>query len=55
MCEKISLTADPSLGADEAYLLFAHPSGRVEKHVAHAIGSLQVPMTDEQLAKKFVD
>jgi hypothetical protein len=25
------------------------------KHIAHAVGSLQVPMTDEQLTAKFID
>ena len=26
-----------------------------EKHIEHALGSLEVEMTDEQLQKKFID
>ena len=26
-----------------------------EKHIEHALGSLEVAMTDEQLEKKFID
>jgi len=26
-----------------------------EKHIEHALGSLEVEMTDEQLEKKFID
>ena len=54
--DKVSIEADPSLAADEACLSLSHSSGmKLEKHVAHAVGSLQVPMTDEQLTAKFVD
>jgi len=28
---------------------------KIEKHIAHAIGSTEVPMTEEQLTAKFVD
>ena len=54
--DKVSIEADPSLAADEACLSLSRSSGmKLEKHVAHAVGSLQVPMTDEQLTAKFVD
>lgn len=54
--DRISIEADTSLTADEAYLSLVHSNGTgLEKHVAHAVGSLQVPMTDEQLTTKFVD
>jgi aconitate decarboxylase len=29
--------------------------GKLEKHIQHAVGSLEVPMTDEQLSEKFID
>jgi aconitate decarboxylase len=54
--DRVSIEADSSLAADEAYLGLHHSDGtKLEKHVAHAVGSLQVPMTDEQLTAKFVD
>ena len=54
--DRVSIEADSSLAADEAYLSLEHSAGtKLEKHVDHAVGSLQVPMTDEQLTGKFVD
>jgi aconitate decarboxylase len=54
--DKVGIEADASLAADEAYLSFAHSDGtKLEKHIAHAVGSLQAPMTDEQLTAKFID
>jgi aconitate decarboxylase len=54
--DKVSIEADTNLAADESYLVLDHADGtRLEKHVAHAVGSLQVPMTDEQLTAKFID
>jgi aconitate decarboxylase len=54
--DMVSIEADPSLAADEAYLSLDHSDGtKLEKHVEHAVGSLQVPMTDEQLTVKFID
>lgn len=54
--DKIDATPDESLKADETYLTvhFAD-GGKLEKRVEHAVGSLEVPMTDEQLTEKFVD
>lgn len=46
---------DNSLRDDEAHLRVTLKDGRVlEKHVAHAIGSLQRPMTDADLETKFL-
>ncbi|KAK4496375.1 hypothetical protein PRZ48_012355 [Zasmidium cellare] len=54
--DKISATADEGLRADEAFVTVVLKDGtRLEKHVVHAIGSLEIPMTDEQLTEKFVD
>ena len=54
--DKIDATPDKDLAADETYLTVYFTNGaKLEKHVQHAIGSLEVPMTDEQLTEKFVD
>jgi aconitate decarboxylase len=54
--DKIEITADPTVAADEAYLSLTHSKGiELERHVKHAIGSSHVPMTDEQLSDKFLD
>jgi len=48
--------ADESLRADECHLV-VKVAGKedIEKHVKYAVGSLERPMTDEQLTAKFVD
>lgn len=54
--DKIEAMADEELRSDEAVLRVKLESGEVlEKHVVHAIGSLERPMSDEQLTGKFVD
>lgn len=54
--DRIDATADSSLTADETKLLLTMNDGRVlEKHVQHAVGSLEVPMDDEMLEAKFKD
>ena len=54
--DKIDAIEDKSLGADEAYITVIFEDGsKVEKHIVHAIGSTEVPMTEEQLTAKFVD
>jgi len=52
---KVEITADDSIRADEAHLHVKLRNERVERHVVHALGSLEVPMTDEQLTEKFRD
>lgn len=54
--DKIDVTEDKTLSADEACITVEFEDGsKVEKHITHAIGSTEVPMTDEQLMAKFVD
>ncbi|KAK5999356.1 hypothetical protein QM012_005574 [Aureobasidium pullulans] len=53
--DRVKLTAKTSFNADEAHLRATHQSGDIEKHIVHAVGSLEVPMTDEQLERKFID
>jgi len=53
---KIDATIDPSFAANEADIALTLQNGAVlTKHVAHAIGSLDVPMSDKQLEEKFLD
>ncbi|KAK3080560.1 hypothetical protein LTR53_020527, partial [Teratosphaeriaceae sp. CCFEE 6253] len=52
----VDAIADGSLAADEVRLIVRFKDGsELEKHVEHAVGSLEVPMSDEQLTEKFVD
>ncbi|KAK6381027.1 hypothetical protein LTS17_005228 [Exophiala oligosperma] len=54
--DKIDALADDTLGADETEIVAEFRDGtRLTKHVVHAIGSLEVPMTDQQLEAKFID
>lgn len=54
--DKIDANPDEKLKADETYLTITFSNGRkLEKQIDHAIGSLEVPMSDEQLTEKFVD
>jgi aconitate decarboxylase len=54
--DKIEAAADGSLAADETYIILTLKDGTtLEKHVSHALGSLEVPMTDAQLEEKFID
>ena len=54
--EKIHTTTDADLGRDEAVLTLTLDNGDlVKKHVKHAVGSIDVPMTDGQLTEKFKD
>lgn len=54
--DKIDAEADENLKADETYLTVTFADGTtLEKHIEHAVGSLEIPMTNEQLTDKFVD
>ena len=54
--ETIDAMADESLAADEADILLTMRDGAVlGKHVKHAVGSVEAPMTDDQLEAKFFD
>jgi len=52
---KVGIMADTTLGADEVHLNMKLKNGVVlKKHILHAVGSLQAPMTDDQLTTKFL-
>jgi 2-methylcitrate dehydratase PrpD len=52
--DKVNATVDKSLRDDEVHARVTLKDGRVlTKYVAHAIGSKEVPMTNEQLEEKF--
>jgi 2-methylcitrate dehydratase PrpD len=52
--DRVTAEADQSVHEDAAHLRIALNSGKViEKHVAHAIGSLKRPMSDADLEAKF--
>lgn len=51
---RVTATADRSVREDEAHVVIVTADGRRhEKHVAHAIGSLEKPMSDGDLDEKF--
>lgn len=52
--EKITTTVDESMKADECRIVVHTSSGKIEKHVDHAVGSLSKPMTNDQLQQKFM-
>ena len=52
----IQAEIDPALAADETLVTLTLADGQtLEKHVAHAVGSIEVPMDDAMLEKKFLD
>jgi len=54
--DKIAATADENLSADEAEIVLEFGDGqKLHSHILHAVGSLEIPMTDDQLREKFVD
>ena len=54
--DKVDAKADANLKADETLIEVTLAGGKkLDKHIVHAIGSLEVPMSDEQLEEKFVD
>ncbi|OJI85916.1 hypothetical protein ABZX51_001266 [Aspergillus tubingensis] len=55
--DKFVATAAENIRADECRILveFEAPGIQVEKHVHHAVGSIDAPMTDSQLTEKFID
>lgn len=54
--DRIDATPDKGVAADETYLTVQFKDGsKMDEHVQHAIGSLEVPMSDDQLTEKFVD
>lgn len=56
MRKKVNVTTDSTVNEDAAYVTVTFNDGTVlDKHIEHAIGSLQNPLTDEDLKKKFLD
>ena len=54
--DKVTATVDKGCSADETWIeLELEGGGKMEKHISHALGSLEVPMEDGQLEGKFVD
>ncbi|CAI7642577.1 unnamed protein product [Penicillium bialowiezense] len=54
--DRFEAVADQSLRPDECHIVVkVKAKGDIEKHVDYAVGSLERPMTDEQLTFKFVD
>lgn len=53
---KCVMKSDHKLRPDEAIIeIIFQQASKLEKHVEHAVGSLEVPMTNEQLEEKFRD
>ncbi|PSR85660.1 mmge/prpd family protein-like protein [Coniella lustricola] len=54
--DRIRAETDPSLAADETKIVVTLKGGRtLEKHVKHAVGSLEVPLDEQRLQAKFLD
>ncbi|HVB34308.1 MAG TPA: MmgE/PrpD family protein [Patescibacteria group bacterium] len=52
--DRVNAVADPALRKDEAYVRIELKNGKkLEKHVEHAVGSLDRPMSDKDLDSKF--
>ncbi|TVY82884.1 Uncharacterized protein LSUE1_G004659 [Lachnellula suecica] len=54
--DKVNAVAEQSFRADEAKIVVTMKDGKkLEKHVVHAVGSSEVPLTTELLEEKFRD
>ncbi|WP_443098509.1 MmgE/PrpD family protein [Undibacterium terreum] len=54
--DKVNATIDPAIKAEQVDMTIVLKDGRkLHKFIEHAIGSVQVPMTDKQLEAKFID
>lgn len=54
--DRIQAEDDDSLAADETKVVVTLKGGRtLEKHVVHALGSMEVPLDDEKLEEKFLE
>jgi 2-methylcitrate dehydratase PrpD len=54
--DRITAAVGQGIREDEVRIVLTARDGRrIEKHVAHAIGSLERPMTDDDVAAKFLD
>ena len=53
---KVIATADPGIKAEQVDMTIVLNDGRkVHKFIEHAVGSVEVPMTDRELESKFAD
>ncbi len=54
--DKVTATVDENVSEEEAFVTITLTDGTVlEKHIEHAIGSVERPMTKDALEKKFSD
>lgn len=54
--EKVNTVVDPSIKPEQVDMTITLTDGRkLHKFIEHAIGSTEVPMTNQQLEKKFTD
>lgn len=54
--DRITAVVDQSLGADETVVVVTMKGGKkLEKHVQHALGSMEVPLDEHRLQEKFLD
>ncbi len=54
--DRVSATVDPAILPEQVDMTITLKDGRkLHKFIAHAIGSVEVPMTDQQLEAKFED
>ena len=54
--DRIDAQSDSTLRADETIVEVTFKDGnKLTKHIEHAVGSLEAPMTNEQLQEKFMD
>ncbi|MDE2625009.1 MAG: MmgE/PrpD family protein [Betaproteobacteria bacterium] len=54
--QKVHVQVDPAVLPEQVDMLLVLADGRkLYRHIAHAVGSLEVPMSDRQLESKFMD
>ncbi len=54
--DRVNAIVDPAVKPEQVDMTIVLKDGRTfHKYIAHAIGSLEVPMTDQQLEAKFTD
>jgi 2-methylcitrate dehydratase PrpD len=54
--DKVTAEIEPAMPADAVHITITLTNGeRLEKHVEHAIGSIERPMSNDDLAAKFTD
>lgn len=54
--DKVSVTSDEDVGDQEAFVAVEFVDGtRLEVHVEHVLGSIENPMSDQQLETKLLD